>query len=209
MLVLNATARQAKKNDALRQEGKIPAVLYGSKTASKPIAIALSDFKKLSREAGESTIFTLHDGEEEHDALIHEIERDPVTDEPTHVDFYIVEKGQVLTVHVPLEFTGEAPIEEQGGYQVVKVLHELEVEAKPKDLPHEIVVDISGLDNPEAHIAVKDISLPAGVVATADPDEVVVTVTAVVEEVEETPEEVDLSAIEVEKKGKDEEAQEE
>jgi large subunit ribosomal protein L25 len=209
MVTLKATPRTKKENGTVRASGKLPAVMYGRKQESQALTIDAVQFKKVWSEAGESTVFTLNDGNEDHDALIHDVQVHPVTEEPLHVDFYIVEKGQVVTVNVPLEFVGIAPIEDQGGFQVMKILHEIEIEAKPKDLPHSIEVDISHMNSEDSQIAVKDLTLPSGVAATADPDEVVATVSATVEEVEETPaEDVDLSAIEVEKKGKEEEAQE-
>jgi large subunit ribosomal protein L25 len=137
------------------------------------------------------------------EALIREVDTDPVKGELRHADFYILEKGKKVQIDIPLEFVGEAPCVKLGGI-VVKVLHEMKVEADPKNLPHVIEVDISSLTTLESHIAVKDLKLGAGVVAIEGADEVVASVTVAKEEVEAAP--VDLSAIEVEKKGKKEEA---
>jgi large subunit ribosomal protein L25 len=84
-------------------------------------------------------------------------------------------------------------------------MRELKIEAMPKDLPHEIKVDISALATFESQILAKDIALPSGVALVESPDEVVALVSEAKEEVEEVAAPVDLSTIEVEKKGKKEE----
>jgi len=89
---------------------------------------------------------------------------------------------------------------------LVKVLHEIDIEALPKDLPHNIEVDVSGITTLEDLIHVKDIKLPKGVTLVTDGEDVVALVAAAKEEVEEVV--VDLSAIEVEKKGKKEDEEE-
>jgi len=88
------------------------------------------------------------------------------------------------------------------------MMHEIEVEGLPKDLPKSIEVDISSLENVHDQIHVKDLKIPSGVVAKNDPEDVVAVITGLQEEVE-SPAEIDLSAIEVEKKGKKEEETEE
>lgn len=189
------------KLNALRHGGKIPAVFYGRKQSSTPISVPSKEFQKVWKHAGESTVVTLS-GPEEVEALIHEVVKDPVKDTVRHIDFYVFEKGQKLRVSVPIEFMGVAPaVKDQGGV-LVKVLHALEVEAEPKNLPHTISVDISPLSTFESVIAAREIVLPAGVALITDPDEIVASVYEPKEEVvEEKP--VDLSTIEVVKKGKE------
>ena len=92
------------------------------------------------------------------------------------------------------------------GANLVKVLHELPVECAPADLPHEIQVDVSALAEVGDQIHVKDLSLPKGVVATIDEEETVVLAQEVEVEEETSSAGPDMSAIEVEKKGKEEEA---
>jgi len=193
----------------LRAEGKIPAVFYGAKSKSTPIAVAQVDFKKVWKEAGESSIVTLNDGGKDIDVLIHDVAVDPVTDEPIHSDFYVIDKDKKVTVGVPLVFSGESPAVKNLGGTLVKVLYELEVEGLPKDLPHDIIVDISILAELDSHVSVKDLSLPEGVVATESPDEIVASIAQQKEEEEEVAPEMDLDSIEVEKKGKKEEEGEE
>ncbi len=129
---------------------------------------------------------------------------DPVSSMPLHVDFYAIEKGKKVIVNVPIEFVGEAPVLKLGGV-LTKVLYELEIEAMPKDLPHEIEVDVSSLTDFDSHITVADVPMPAGVTVLNDLEETVVVASEVIEEVDVAVEAVDMSAIEVEEKGKKDE----
>lgn len=192
---------------AVRATGNIPAVFYGPKVASTPITVNGPEFMKVWRQAGESSVITLSGLGEDHDALIHDISKDPVKDTVTHVDFYVIEKGKKVQVAVPLEFVGEAAAVKTLGGSLIKVMHELEIEAMPKDLPHAIEVDISALVDFDAQIKVSDLKLPAGVTAEVDGDEVVALVSAPREEVEEEASgPIDMSTIGIsEERGKKEE----
>ena len=97
------------------------------------------------KQAGESSVIHLTGKDIDHEVLIQDIDLDPVTDNVRHADFYVIEKGKKVTVRVPLEFTGVAPAVKDLGGILVKVIHELEIEAMPKDLPHNLSVDISKL----------------------------------------------------------------
>ena len=189
--------------DEIRKGGKIPAVLYGKKEASQPITLGATEFMKVWKEAGESSVVILSGVGENKEALIHEVDVEPVKGLVRHADFYVIEKGKKVTVSVPIEFVGTAPAEKLGA-ALVKVLHEIEVRGLPKDLPHQIEVDISSLATLQDQIHVKDIQIPSGITILTDIEEVVALVAEVKEEVEEAAP-VDLSAIEVEKKGKKEE----
>ncbi len=191
----------SEKLDLLRKTGKIPAVFYGPKDPSTPIKLSLVDFKKAWREAGESTVLSLDGSNIDADVLIHEVDLDPVTDIPIHVDFYAIEKGKKLSVDVPLEFIGVSPAVKDLGAVLVKVLHTIKIEALPKDLPHKLEIDISGLITFDSVLSAQNIKLPEGVILKIKPEEVVASVYEPKEEVIETAP-VDLSTIEVEKKGK-------
>lgn len=208
MLTLKAEIRDANtKADDIRKAGKIPAVFYGKKEASTPISLSQIDFMKVWREAGESTVVTLETPEGAKESLIKEIDIDPVSGAIRHADFYVFEKGHKVEVALPIEFEGVSPAVKDLGGVLVQVMHELKVEAMPKDLPHNIVIDISGLANFGEQVLAKDINLPKGVELKVSPEEVVATVAAPREEKEEEAAPVDLSAIEVEKKGKEETAE--
>jgi len=195
---------------ALRDEGLIPGVVYGKKEKSTPIKLNLREFKKTFKTAGESSIIQLKGvSNEDMDVLIHDVDFEPVKGEPRHVDFYAIERGKKLTVSVPLEFVGVAPAIKDLGGILVKVMHEIEIESLPRDLPQQIEVNIEGIIDFDTSIHVRELKLPEGVTATADAEEVVASANEAVEEVFEEPEVVDMDAIEVEEKGKDEEGAEE
>jgi large subunit ribosomal protein L25 len=203
---LKATKREkATKLAGIRKEGNIPAVFYGPKEASTPITLDEVEFIKAWRQAGESSVIALETDGETHDALIQEVDLDPVSGKVRHADFYIVEKGKKVQVHVPLTFEGVAPAVKELAGTLTKVLHEIEIEAKPADLPHDLTVSIESLATFDDQILAKDIKLPSGVTLVTDPEEVVALVSEAQEEEEETAP-VDISAIEISvEKGKKEE----
>lgn len=192
------------KNEDLRSEGSIPAVFYGLNKQSTPISVSGKEFSKALKEAGESTTVTLDLGNEKVETLIHDVQLDAVTGAPIHADFLVIDMNKTIQVAVPLEFDGLASAVKTGLGVLVKVLHEIEIEALPKNLPHVIHVDISKLDSLDSQIAVADLILPEGVTAITPGTEIVASIAAMQEETEEAAP-VDLSAIEVEKKGKKEE----
>ncbi|MBI2409719.1 50S ribosomal protein L25 [Candidatus Kaiserbacteria bacterium] len=196
--------RAGAKAPALRRAGKVPGVVYGPRQEAVPIAVEARLFDKVLREAGESSIVTLS-GLPSGDiaTLIHEVDYDPITYRPRHVDFYAVIKGEKVEVAIPLTFVGVSSAVEAGA-NLVKVAHEISVEADPMNLPREIEVDLSALKEVGDQIRAQDLPLPKGVELTSEPDEVIALAQEVVEEkVEEAPR--DLESIEVEKKGKEEE----
>lgn len=189
---------------ALRRAGFIPAVVYGAHQPSAPIMLEARAFEKVLREAGEATVISLSGLGAALPTLIHEVDRDPLTNLPRHVDFYAVTKGEKVEVAIPLVFVGESPAVEAGA-NLVKVLHELEVEADPMNLPHTIEVDLSVLAAVDDRIHARDLKLPAGVGLVTEPEEVIALVQEIVEEKEEAIDSGDIASIEVEKKGKEEE----
>lgn len=203
MLTLNVEKRDMKvKLDALRQKGLIPAVFYGPKEQTTPVSMSRTEFIKVYKKAGESSVIILKEGNNEHEALIHDIDVHPVTGAPRHADFYVIEKGKKVKVNVPLVFEGVSPAVKDKGAILIKVARELEVEAGARDLPHELKVDISTLVEFSSTITAKEIKLPSGVTLVSGPEEIVASVAEAKEEVEEVKP-VDMSAIEVEKKGKE------
>ena len=203
-MTLKVQKRDAKTSiDALRKEGKFPAVFYGKKEASTPITISYTDFIKAWKKAGESTVITLSGDGIDVESLIQDVDLHPVTGRAIHADFYVFEKGKKIEVGVPLEFVGVAPAVKDLGGILVKVLHQLEVKALPKDLPHTIAVDISSLVDFKSVIHAKDLKLPAGVELAVAPEDIIASVYEPKEEKEEVAAPVDLSTIEVAKKGKE------
>ncbi len=199
----------AKKRDLsikariVRREGRIPAVVYGRNKETEAITVDLKEFDKLFKTAGESTVISLVGLGTDKDALIHEVVFDALSGFATHVDFYAIDKNKPVSVAVPFEFEGVSPAVKEKGAVLVKAMHELEIEALPKDLPQSIVIDISTLVELNDQIMISDIKLPHGVTTLVDADNVIVMAAPQEEEVVE--EVRDISQIEVAEKGKKEE----
>ena len=207
MQTLTATKRsKAEKLATIRNNGMVPGVVYGARVENTPISVPSVLFGKVLKEAGESSTIVLDLADKKIDVLIHDVQVDPVKGQPIHVDFLAIDMNKSIQVKVPVEFVGLALGEKNGLGVLVKVIHEILIEALPKDLPHSVSVDVTSLANLNDQIHVKDIKLGKGVTVITDLNEVVALLAAVKEEVvEEVVVPVDLSAIEVEKKGKKEE----
>ncbi len=205
MLSLNVEKRDMKVNpDAIRKTGNIPAVFYGPKEANTPIIVNAKEMLKTWKKAGQSSVIILKEGTNEHEVLIHEIDVHPLSGDIRHADFYVIEKGKKVKVSVTLVYDGISPAVKDKGAILVKVRREVEVEAVPRDLPHEIKVDISKLVEFTDVIKAKDLQLAPGVeLVKVGPEEVIASVYEAKEEVEEAPAAIDMSAIEVEAKGKE------
>ena len=216
MNILTATKRsKTDKLATIRNNGMVPAVVYGAQVENTLVSVLSTDFSKILKIAGESSTIVLDitSGKDvssqagkatKVDVLIHDVQVDPVKGHPIHIDFLAIDMNKPVEVTIPLEFTGLAKAEKDGLGTLVKVLHEIDIEALPKDLPHSIIVDVTGIATLEDKIHVSDIKLPKGVTLITEGEEVVALVAAAKEEVEEAAP-VDLSSIEVEKKGKKEE----
>lgn len=205
MITLNATLRSEKNLAKIRENGDIPAIVYGGKLSeSLSVSVNREDFKRAWKTAGGSTTIGLVVDGKKHDVLIHDFQIDPGTDMLIHADFMAIDANTEVTVDVELEFTGVSPAVKAGIGHLEKMLHEIEVESLPKDLPSHIVVDISGLENVGDQIHVGDLKIPAGVrVVGHDVGDIVVVISGHTEEVESSGT-IDFDSIEVAKKGKKE-----
>lgn len=208
---------------AIRREGKVPAIFYGANIASIPLMVAKTDvIDILKSEAGENTIFKVSFNSESRDAMIKELQIDPVTDELLHVDLYQIAMDKVIRVSVPVVPVGEAVgVKSEGGF-VDFMNREVEIECLPKDIPEHIEIDISSL---HIHQSVKadDVKIPEGVEMLTEPDTVLILIDVpqkeeIIEEVEveeeviaegEEPEVIKKEKEEEEKKKEEEEKREE
>jgi len=216
MQELRATKRDSgKKLGTLRRSGSVPAVLYGPDVEPVALSVGQLDFERVFSESGESSLVRLfvpeEHGERQFVVLIRDVQRDPMRDKPLHLDFHAVRLNEEIKIDVPLVFVGEATIEKRSEGVVLKEIHEIEVEALPEKLPHEIEVDISALQTINQAITIADLPLPQGVRATADSETVVARAAPLVSEAEiaalEAPSEESVEAVEVvgEKKEDEEE----
>lgn len=205
MLSLNVKKRDilGKKVKSLRYEDLIPIVVYGPGEPTAHYSVKLNEFIKVWKKAGETAVVALEtDTDGIKNALIQDVALNTISGKPIHADFYAVRKGMTVSVNIPLRFEGDAPAIKAFGGILVKVMHNVEVEAEPDKLPQEIVVNVSSLATLSDRILVSDLKLPEGVKAVTSSDDVIALVSAVVETEEKKEEPLDLAKIEVEKKGK-------
>jgi len=210
MISLNAKIRKevGKKTIALKESGKIPAVVYGPGVKNLSLEIDQLEFKKIFEEAGESSLIDLKVDKEKRPVLIHEIQRDPISSQIIHIDFFQASLKEDVEVTVPLVFEGTAPAIKDLGATLVKNMTEIQVKALPQNLPHEIKVNIEGLKAIGDHILIKDLPLSEGVKAVKKPDEIVVSISAAEKVEEELAKEIeekveDIEKVEKEKKEAD------
>lgn len=167
------TGRKVKQ---LRNDGLLPSNIYGKRVKSTSISVNLKDFEKIYKEAGETGLVELSLGSSKRPVLIHNVQVDPVTDLPIHVDFYQVNLKEKVQTTVPLVTKGESPAEAAGVGTVVQQIQEVEVEALPTDLPDEFIVDVSKLEEVDQAILVKDLKVGEGVKVITEPDQIIVKV---------------------------------
>jgi len=188
----------------LRDAKKLPAVVYGTQAKTTPITLDMIEFEKVWQEAGESSVITLTGVQGVDSVLVQEVQFEPLYQTLVHADLRAVEANVVIEATVPLVFEGVAPAEKDLGGVLMKVMYEVDVRSLPKDLPHALTVDISSLETFDDVIRLKDIAIPSGVEVVGDAEETIVLVQAAKEEQEEEVA-TDVSAVEVEEKGKKEE----
>lgn len=178
-LILKAHGRDivGKKVAKLRAGGDVPAVVYGSSIDNKNISFNLAEFTKLYQQAGHNNIVSVKvDDDKPRNVLIHDVATDPVNGQIIHADLYQVKMDEAIKTSVPIHFTGESTAVFKDEGTLLTNLEEIEVEALPMDLPQNIEVDISILDDFEKSISVSDITVPKGVAVLNDPNELVAKV---------------------------------
>ncbi len=176
-----------KKVKTLRQQGFIPAELYGKGIENKHLSVGSRDFMKVFKEAGENTVVTLAvDDKEKFPVIISNVHFDHLKDEVTTVDFHKINMDEKIEAEIPVELTGEAPAIKKG-LIVVKVMNEIKVSATPDRLPHKFEIDVGGLVDEGDAIHIKDLNIGKEVKVMAPEDSVIVIVNKMKEEKEETP----------------------
>ena len=156
--ILKAEPRKitGRKVKSLRSQGLIPANVFGKDVKSQSLQVKASDFSKLYKEVGESTLIYLDD----RPVMVHEVAVHP----------------EKTTAEVAIKLTGEAPAEKEKQGILVQQLHELEIEALPADMPESIEVSIASLAADGDAIYIKDISVSSKLTIKTDPESIVVKI---------------------------------
>ncbi len=193
----------------LRSLGRLPAILYGPKTSSIMLSLDYKQFDKiLGEKSAENIIFDLKIDSlgktNSKKVMIKEIQRNPVTRDRLHVDFYEISMEKELEVSIPIYLVNEPIGVTQGGI-LEHIRRELRISCMPKNLVDKIDIDVSNLDVGQS-LHIEDVSFPPGLNSLEDGDLTIATVVApsieeeMEEEVEEEVEEVESEEIKGEEK---------
>ena len=213
-LRLKATHRVVlgKKARFLRRQGITPAHLYGHGIKSLALQCDTDELVNLVAHAGKTRLVNLEvDGEKPKITFVREIQRDVITRELLHIDFYQVKRTEKIAVDVPIVLVGEAPALKSKGRMLVHGINSLSIECLPANVPPQIEIDITGLEEVDQAVHVKDIILDPEITVHADPEQLVVKISEVMvkEEVEEVPKVEEEARAEAEAPAEKEESAEE
>lgn len=196
---LTATNRTVigRKVKHLRQEGQLPATVYGKGIKSMSITLSGDAFDQVYAKAGETGLVELTVGSEKRPVLIHTVQRHPVSDMILHIEFHQVDLKEKVHAKIPIELIGESPAVAQKLGVLLTVLDTIEVEALPADLPEKIIIDTSTLTDVNQELNVKDLTFPKGVTVLTDTGLTVVKVGPLVTKEAEAQAAADTAAAQV------------
>lgn len=212
-LLVHARDVFGSKLRSLREDGFIPAELYGRDTENVHVSVLKKDFGRVYKDAGYSSLVDLVLDGSKTPVLIYAIDKHPVTGEIMNVDFYKVRMDEAVEADISFEFIHESSAVKDEHGILVTVLQDVTVEALPADMPRHIQVDLSKLKHIDDAITIGDLEVGDKIKILADVHSVVVMVKAQVTEEEEAAQQaegVDVSKIEVvgEKEKSEEKAEE-
>ncbi|MCH8030727.1 MAG: 50S ribosomal protein L25 [Bacteroidetes bacterium] len=187
-LTLNVQPRELGKKavKAVRREGRVPCVLYGSHTEPVHFSVPVLDLRPLIHTSETYIVVVELDGEE-YECIVKTVDFHPVSDMPVHLDFQALTRGEAITVTIPIRLEGMAAGVKDGG-NLSQPLYELEIRCMPKDIPGHISVDVSDLNIGDS-LHVSDIELGEAIELLTDPARTLVNVAAPRVEVEPEVEE--------------------
>jgi len=182
-LTLHTTKREVlgKKARFLRRQGITPVHLFGHSIESQALQCDTTQLKHIIAQAGLTKLIDLkidHD-RKSRSVFIKEIQSNSINRELLHVDFYQVRKGETIRIDVPIVLTGESPALKVKGRMITHGVTSLHVECLPENLPSQIEIDLSQLEEVEQSIHIRDITLDPSVTVHADPEQLVVKVSEV------------------------------
>lgn len=169
----------------LRQGGRLPAVLY-SQGHSRPLSIDPRGLQRiLQHSRGENVLIELKIEDPQGDTqvltILRETQRDPTSGVLLHADFFEVTLGTVVRVKVPIRASGAIPAGVQAGGIMETIMHEIELEGLPAQIPEVLELNTSGLHIGQA-LQVKDLVLPEGTTVLGPPHQTIFTIAAPVSE---------------------------
>lgn len=177
---LKTTTREVlgKKTRFLRRQGITPSHLFGHGIKSKALQCPTTELERIVARAGTTRLISLHVDDEKGPRMvfIREIQKDAVTSQLLHIDFYQVKMTEKMTAEIPIVFTGLAPALKGKGRILTHPVSHISVECLPDKLPSQIEVDLSPLEELQNAIHVSDIVLGPEITIITDPEQLVVKV---------------------------------
>lgn len=174
---LEVTSREilGKKVKFLRRQGITPLHLFGHGIESAALQCATTNLRQVLAEAGQTRLISLKVdyGKRPRNVVVRGVQREPISGETLHVDFYEVQMAEQLKMEIPIVLIGKAPALRSKGTTLVQELNTLAIECLPSNIPNSVEVDISVLAEPDQVVRVKDIELGEGITILNDPELVV------------------------------------
>ncbi|MGN0904322.1 MAG: 50S ribosomal protein L25/general stress protein Ctc [Alphaproteobacteria bacterium] len=173
---------------AERRAGLIPGVIYGEKKAPIMFSIPALDLDAQMRQKGFWTRqFEIEVGKQKCHAICQDVQTDPISDRPVHVDFLRVSDNTEIVIEVPVMYENElaCPGIKLGG-TLNAIYRVIEVSCKPKDIPETLFVDLTGLEINDV-VKMSDIKFPAGVKPVEEEDVTIASIAAPSTAEEEAP----------------------
>lgn len=201
-LTLKAAKRDilGKKTRFLRRRSITPTHLFGHGIESLALQCDTAELQRLITQGGTTRLIDLKIEAEKRprSVFIREIQRDELNGQLLHVDFYQIKKTEKITADIPIVLLGEAPATKSKENIMYQELTQLGVECLPENLPPQIEIDLSSLEEADQAIYVRDIILDPDIAVTTDTDQLVVKVSQVAMEKEEVVEVAEAEAVEAE-----------
>lgn len=173
----------------IRKESYIPAIVYGPKLESINIKVKKSDLNHIFKSSGEGNAISLDIDGAIHHVFIHDLQKDVLTDDISHVDFYQFDKNKKFSIEIPLVFEGESKIVKEAGAVLQKELDSVTVEGLYDDLIQDIKIDLSKLENINDVVYISDLDIPEKLKVLNAQDQVIVVIKPIRAKVEEVVEE--------------------
>ncbi|WHY77682.1 50S ribosomal protein L25/general stress protein Ctc [Neobacillus sp. WH10] len=175
--VLHAKERKELRHSALRkirENGNIPAIIYGARFESKPVFVSSADLTKTIRTVGRNGVISLDVDGSKHDVVLTDYQEDFIKNEIIHVDFLAVDKSSKINVEVRLVLVGDSAGVKDGGV-LQQPLHQISITSTPDNIPPEIEVDITNLQVGET-VLVGDIPSAGAFTINHEDEEVVASI---------------------------------
>jgi large subunit ribosomal protein L25 len=177
MTTLKVQERTVFTNSArrkVREQGHVPAVIYGKSTDTKSISLDSIELIKTLRDEGRNAIIKLDLDGKSHSVMLYEMQTDPLKNEIIHADFHVVNLKEDVVVEVPITLTGDAAGVKDGGV-LQQPIYQVSITAKPGDIPQSIEVDISELGVNDT-LMIKDVKVSGKYTFNHEEDEVVASI---------------------------------